>query len=143
MSHKSNKDRNEYNRYYRNTEKFKEQQKLSKDQRTFTKKCRTEANYTSYLKHLLISCKTRKSGCTLTLDDLLNQYHKQNGLCAICGVQMAHKQRTLFSISIDRIDNTLGYTPDNIQLVTKCMNLGRNTASIEEIKDFINQIRAK
>lgn len=44
------------------------------------------------------------------------------------------------SPSIDRIDNTKGYTKDNIQIISKKANSMKNSATIEELKTFYKNI---
>jgi hypothetical protein len=106
---------------------------------------RKESGYEEWLKYLLKSCKSREKAnhlkpCTLTLEELVVQYHKQNGLCGICGLQLEWKQESLMSISIDRIDNSLGYHAANIHLVAKWLNIGRGTAPLDEIRSIVQRI---
>ena len=107
---------------------------------------RKESSVKEWLKHLLKSCKSRKKTnalkeCSLTIDDLLKQFDKQNGLCGICGLPLEWKHGSLMSISIDRIDNNLGYTPENVHLVAKWLNIGRGTSSLYEIRELVNRLR--
>lgn len=49
-------------------------------------------------------------------------YDKQNGLCAISGVPIklirdVNKHNNLQTASLDRIDNSIGYTEENVQLI--------------------------
>ena len=65
----------------------------------------------------------------ITCEDIIEIYYKQNGQCALSGVQMEYKRkgdrrkRNPFNISIDRIDNDVGYIPSNIQLVAGIVNM--------------------
>lgn len=45
-----------------------------------------------------------------------------------------------YSPSLDRIDNSKGYTKDNIQVISKKANSMKNSASIEELKLFCKNI---
>ena len=74
---------------------------------------------------------------TVTLDDLLNLYHEQNGCCAISKLKMVHKHNNLRSISIDRIDNSIGYVFGNVQLVCKWINLAKSTHTNCEILEVL------
>ena len=67
----------------------------------------------------------------LTTEDIHELYNKQNGLCAISGLQMTHETYAFkdkehiinrLNISIDRINSSLGYTKDNVQLVAAIVN---------------------
>lgn len=55
--------------------------------------------------------------------DLMRAYEKQDGLCALTGVVLLWREP--YGISIDRIDNNLGYIPGNVQLVTRDANSGK------------------
>ena len=68
---------------------------------------------------------------SITIDDVIALYEKQNGECAYTGVKMTHitygskgngRLKYPFNISIDRIDSLIGYTKTNIQLVCALVN---------------------
>lgn len=44
------------------------------------------------------------------------------------------------SMSIDRIDNTKGYTPDNIEVISYRANVLKRDGTIEEFKALINRM---
>jgi hypothetical protein len=67
---------------------------------------------------------------------LYNCYHKQKGKCALSGQKMTWltgQGKVDTNISVDRIDPTLGYEPDNIQLITYRCNIMKH--NLKE-KDF-------
>lgn len=112
----------------------KNKERLSKQRRDWQ-----QNNIENWLKVLYCSCKKRHHYkkdfvCDITLEDIISKYTEQNGLCAVTNIKMDHQIGSLNSVSIDRIDNTIGYTKENIHLVTKWINLGRGTASLDEIK---------
>lgn len=45
--------------------------------------------------------------------------------------------------SIDRIDNSLGYIPGNVEVITKKANSMKNGASNEELLNFANAVISK
>ena len=55
----------------------------------------------------------------ITIEDIANQYSKQNERCAFTGYKV------LFGVdaSVDRIDSSKGYTIGNIQIVHKTLNI--------------------
>ncbi len=138
----------EYRKKWRNenVEKTKEiRENRNSTYRNEWRKQSKESCYKKWLENLLDACKSRhikKSHvvCEITLEDLINKYEEQKGLCAISKVKLEHKQGVLNSISIDRIENTLGYTKDNVHLVAKWINIGRNTATIDQIKQAIQDV---
>lgn len=64
------------------------------------------------------------AGKPITLDDLRFLYDKQGGICAISGLPMyATTDESDLSVSVDRIDNGLGYVLGNVRLVCSRANL--------------------
>ncbi len=64
----------------------------------------------------------------ITLSDLYDKLEAQNFKCALTGEQLNVLDITRFksNASVDRIDNNLGYTKENIQWVLKDVNLMKN-----------------
>lgn len=93
----------------------------------------------NYPFHVLITLfrknsKKRKIPFELEIDDLKSQYEKQKGKC--CYTQKSIIMPANFLeiykddiASIDRIDSSLGYVSNNIQLVTKVVNMAKQTLS--------------
>lgn len=76
----------------------------------------------------------------LTIADIDDLFDRQRGLCAMSGVELKfdHGQRNGSengNASLDRIDNKRGYHKDNVQLVTKAVNMGKQGESYE---DFVS-----
>ena len=95
-----------------------------------------------YPYHVLISLfrknsKKRGIDFALSVDDVKAQYAKQHGRCVYTNevIVMPGNFLRIFDknvASIDRIDSQLGYTPDNIQLTTKTINMMKQTMSHNE-----------
>lgn len=69
----------------------------------------------------------------ITPQDILNVWIKQNGLCEYTGLKLINGNSvndTDRTWSVDRIDNTKGYEPDNILLCHKSTNMARGPYSI-------------
>lgn len=71
----------------------------------------------------------RDPSCSLTVRDLVNQWHRQRGKCAFTGIAMSHTyievygtRRMFTNASVDRIDSQRGYLKDNIQLICQRIN---------------------
>jgi hypothetical protein len=61
----------------------------------------------------------------ITIEDIYNQYIKQDKKCALSGMDIEfveHSHTTEGNASIDRIDSNLGYTINNIQIIHKHIN---------------------
>jgi len=69
------------------------------------------------------------------VEDILKQ---QGGKCYFTGVVLTFSTHDWNSLSIDRLNNDLGYTKENIVLVTRFANSSKNTQTTEE---FINNIK--
>ena len=90
-----------------------------------------------YLATKLGHCKRRKGvDCEITRDDLMKLWESQDGRCAISNYPMKHISSNLFSVSVDRIDSSQGYTRNNIQLVCQAINLAKNSFSNQEMIEF-------
>jgi len=81
---------------------------------------------------------TRNISVSVSHQDVWEQFSGQNGRCALTGwvlnprtIKGRHKERTA---SLDRIDNTKGYEPGNIQWVHKKLNRMKYTF---RVKDFV------
>jgi hypothetical protein len=83
-------------------------------------------------------------GTTLDFDAefLRDLYAKQEGRCYYTELLMdLTPGRNPWSISLDRIDNSRGYTKDNVVLATRAANLGRSDAEPEEMLAYIQMIK--
>jgi hypothetical protein len=96
-----------------------------------------------YLKSLLhqAQCRSRRLGrdYDLTIEYLIALYKRQLGKCALSNREMTHvvgEGRVAENISIDRIDNNLGYVPGNIQLVCCAANQAKSSLTQAEFIAF-------
>ena len=88
----------------------------------------------------------RKLDFDITYTDLLELWQDQDGLCAISKNKLELDQGGTFMgrnnpncCTIDRLDNSKGYTKDNIQLVTCAHNIWRNNLPLDEYKKLLGQ----
>lgn len=88
----------------------------------------------------------KAKGLEFDLDiEYLQLLHKeQYGKCAISQVDLVLKfakdKRRINQVSIDRIDNSIGYIKGNVQLVCLGVNYLRNTFEISEVVDLLKEI---
>jgi hypothetical protein len=80
--------------------------------------------------------------CNLTREDLFRQWDKQKGLCVYSNLPMSYVgkvngQTNKHNVSIDRVDNTRGYTVDNIVLCCGAVNTMKNDLTQKEFQTFV------
>lgn len=89
------------------------------------------------------TAKKRNIDChELDVDFLVELYNKQDGKCAISGIPMTHiagQGVVATNVSMDRIDNTVGYKKDNVQLTCRFINQAKLNLSMEQFKDLMHQ----
>lgn len=149
----------EYNRKRWQTEEYQEYQK-EYQQRYY--KEHPETSEKSFKKfyctlngratHMLNNCKNRAKKHNLPFDldkeFILNKL--EAGVCEITGIPFeikinggkGHKDNS-FSPSVDRKDNTKGYTKDNIQIVCWIYNRAKGAFPIEDLEKIINALKNK
>jgi len=80
----------------------------------------------------------------ITPEDIRKIYNIQNGLCYWLNIPLDITfSDMLCQPSIDRLDNSKGYTKDNIVLSCLYANLGRNKATVKEFREFIKKFRLR
>ena len=77
----------------------------------------------------------RRAEVTVTVDDLLEIYDNQLGLCSLSGIKLTWSQGKWLptSISMDRIDNSKGYVHGNVRLVCASVNSFKGTMNDAEL----------
>lgn len=91
----------------------------------------------------LDSAKRREIPFHLSMADAWRLYEDQGRVCVL-SLEPIHFgtsfSGTRTTASLDRIDNTLGYTIDNVQWVSKSINLMRRTLTVTEFKDWCKKV---
>ena len=94
------------------------------------------ATFEGRIPTFLRSCKTsaRKRGqeFSLTRQDFLDMWEQQDGLCVYTGLPLELAPNTLFSVSVERVNNDIGYTPDNTVLAINAVNKMKSDMSGED-----------
>lgn len=83
--------------------------------------------------------KSRKYGVSLTIPQLTELWHRQQGRCALSNVSLklyAEDNCDPASASIDRIRHDRGYEEGNVRLVAACLNAFRGQMSDTEMLAF-------
>lgn len=75
-----------------------------------------------FLRNARNSANKRKQEFSLTIENIVECWHTQWGVCAYSGRQMTLEAGQLNTVSIERIDSAVGYTPENTILVCQAIN---------------------
>ena len=95
-----------------------------------------EGRITTFLRTCKESAKKRNQEFSLSRKDFLDMWKQQDGLCVYTGLPMELAPATLFSVSVERIDNNIGYTPENTVLVTNAVNRMKSNMEGEDFFHF-------
>ena len=86
--------------------------------------------------------KKRHHDYNIDLQDLLDQWEIQSGVCVYSGVKLVHPNEdgnNINTASLDRINSSMGYIEGNVQWVHKMVNMSKQQYTQEE---FINMSKA-
>jgi hypothetical protein len=101
----------------------------------------------SPFRELLRRTKYRNKINNLDIEYIKELWEMQNGNCAILGHPLILPSNTItnhnYLASIDRIDNSKGYTKDNIRIVSASINYVRNKFSDDHLFEFIKMCANK
>jgi hypothetical protein len=99
--------------------------------------------YSQFRDHLNAArqrAKKKNIVCTLTLNDLLERWNQQNGICPYTGWNLDNPKSTnvkrnihIKRASVDRKDSSKGYTPDNIEWVAYIVQCMKNGFTKQEV----------
>lgn len=102
-------------------------------------------------KTMRTNAKKRKLEVSIEIQELLDLYKAQNGICPLSKLKMETEQphmdsrydKPLFNISIDRIDSNKGYISGNVQLVCGIMNMMKTYLQQNEFIQYCKLIAGK
>lgn len=77
---------------------------------------------------------------TITKDDLLGLYNKQDKKCYYSGITMKHIHHANWMMSIERLNNNEGYTKENTVLCCYEFNSGKSQWTLEKIDSITKLI---
>lgn len=80
--------------------------------------------------------------CGISKEDVYNLWIKQKGKCALTDVEMQYSGigKNPLGASLDRIDSSLNYTPNNIQLVCWVVNQMKNNMTMEQFMLWVHRL---
>lgn len=91
----------------------------------------------AHLSHVKAHATTRRLDFEITCEDVHNQITAQNNICSMTGIPISFTDKTA---SVDRIDSARGYTPDNIQITHKNVNVMRWKMTIPEFRHWCSLV---
>jgi hypothetical protein len=103
-----------------------------------------------FLQNAKKSAIKRQQVFALTVDDIVKCWEDQHGVCAYSGRQMKLDARQLETVSIERIDSAVGYTPENTVLVCQAINRMKSDFGLDDfyylcqnVADFLGDDKLK
>jgi hypothetical protein len=87
--------------------------------------------------------KKRKHEYNIDLNDLLDQWKIQKGICVYSGVKLVHPNDGgdyINTASLDRVDSKLGYVRGNIQFISVACNHAKNSMTHNQMLNFLKII---
>lgn len=97
----------------------------------------------SWLRTFKVGAEARGLVFDIQAKDIRDLYDEQEGFCALSGqhinLPLSSRYDTV-TASIDRIDNSKGYTQGNIQLVHKRVNMLRGPLSVEDFIELCKMV---
>ena len=104
-------------------------------------------DYTGF-RSLWARAKSRHREFDITLDDLVEQWNKQNGQCIYSNVKLTLPQwrkasnvEKFLLASLDRVDSSKGYVKENIQFVSVTCNYAKNGMTHKQMLEFCKLMR--
>ena len=89
-----------------------------------------------FLKNAKNSAEKRQHEFSLQISDIVDCWNNQLGICAYSGREMTLEAGKLNTVSIERIDSKIGYTPENTILVCQAINRMKSDFSFEDFYEL-------
>ena len=85
--------------------------------------------------------RARQKGLPCRIDLHWVRNRVEGGACQLSGIPFVHGEiRSPFAPSLDRIDPSRGYTPDNVQVILWGLNSAKGTATRDEFLCFLRKV---
>jgi hypothetical protein len=101
--------------------------------------------YTNFRYHFR-NIKRRNKDVDITMDDMMEIWDSQEGICPFTGVKLILNSYTkivdniLFVASLDRIDSSKGYIKGNVRWISKGINFMKSDKNDEEVWEMCRMI---
>jgi hypothetical protein len=94
------------------------------------------------------SATKRNIGFYITEETIVKLWKKQKGKCALSGIEMTLTHGTSAAmnptkISVDRIDNSLGYVDGNVQLILWQANAAKSVWSNQQLIELCKAVASR
>lgn len=99
-----------------------------------------EGRVATFLRTCQVSALKRGQEFSLTRADFLEMWEKQRGVCAYSGIEMATAANLPTSVSVERIDSSRGYVPENTILVCRDINRMKSDLTGEQFYEFCKAV---
>ena len=99
-----------------------------------------DGRITTFLRSCKVSATKRKNEFSLTKSDLTEMWELQGGLCCYTGIEMTTQPALPNSVSVERIDNNVGYARENTVLVCNRINSMKSAMTGEEFFNFCKSV---
>jgi hypothetical protein len=76
----------------------------------------------------------------ITDEDIINKLSEQNNKCYISKQNISMTENDWYSLSLDRLDNSLGYTKENTIVVTKFVNSSKNDLPLNIFLKMLKEV---
>lgn len=93
-----------------------------------------------FLQNAQKSATKRKQQFELTIQDIVDCWNNQSELCAYSGRKMNLEAGYLETVSIERIDSSVGYTVSNTILVCQAINRMKSDFELNEFFDLCKDV---
>jgi len=93
-----------------------------------------------FLQNAKKSAAKRQQVFDLTVSDVVDCWVAQQTVCAYSGRQMTLEANRLNTVSIERIDSTVGYTPENTILVCQAINRMKSDFSLVDFYAMCSEV---
>jgi len=99
-----------------------------------------EGRATVFLRNAKNSANKRGQEFAISIADIAACWRDQSGICAYSGRPMTLQAGHLNTVSIERIDSSVGYTPANTVLVCQAINRMKSDFSFADFYDMCRDV---
>jgi len=93
-----------------------------------------------FLRNAKKSAAKRRQEFSLSVADIVDCWHDQDGICAYSGRKMTLVAGEIETVSIERIDSNKGYTPENTILVCQAINRMKSNFRFDDFYELCRDV---